>query len=95
MEFLDRWFQITVLKDEAEVFKSFKTLYLYGFGVLLGSLLFFLFSSIRSVQLPFLIIGAMLQINAVLMFLYAGVVKIAWELSIKIDSAGSPKADEA
>ena len=93
MDLLNRWFQIRVFKDEAEVLKSFKTLYVWGFGILLGGLLFFILSSIRSVQVPFLIIGAMLQINAVLMFLYAGLIKMGWELAQKIEGSGSQKAE--
>jgi len=95
MDFLDRWFDMAVLKDEAEARRSFKSLYRVGFAVLCASTLFLILSSIRAVQVPFLIVGAMMQIDAVLLFLYAGVLKALWELSRKLERPGTGEPDAA
>lgn len=81
MDLLTRWFRQEVVATEEAALKSFKSLYRVGFAVLGGSILFFLLSAIRVVQLPFLILGAMLQIDAILFFLYAGLIKTQWELA--------------
>ncbi len=89
MDLLTRWFHMKVIESEEEALKTFRTLYTWGFGILCGSLVCFLLSSIRVVQVPLLIIGVMLQINSILFFFYGGVVKIAWELGKKNEGAGT------
>lgn len=84
---LTKWFRAKILESEAEALKTFKTLYVWGFGILCASILCFILSSIRVVQVPLLIIGAMLQINSILFFLYAGLIKIGWELRGRSESS--------
>ena len=52
---------------------------------MLCALLLFLLSNLRGMQVPFFILGAMLQISAVLLFLSAGMVKMGRGLMRKIE----------
>ena len=80
MKFIEDSFEKDILQDKASVLIFYKTLYMIGFGMLIFSFLFFILSSIRSIQIPFLIIGVMVQINSLLFFLFAGILKLSWEI---------------